>query len=103
MPFVLQLLGEYVIEICEDIERFAGTRLDERPVWAAHVREFRDENADFVALTRQRAMSYWECYHRHRHPSPASYPGLRAIDLLVDGARVGRLRLTDRFEACGRW
>jgi hypothetical protein len=31
MPFVLQLLGEYVIEICENIHRFAETDLPHRP------------------------------------------------------------------------
>lgn len=90
VPFVLQLLGEHVVEICEDIELFAATRLEDCPGWAGNVREFRDENVDFVALTRQRAMSYWQCYHRHRYPSPASYPSLRAIALLMGGARGRR-------------
>jgi hypothetical protein len=31
VPFVLQLLGEYVIEICEDISRFAETDLPHSP------------------------------------------------------------------------
>jgi hypothetical protein len=30
-PFIVQLLGEYVIQICRDIERFARTKLPARP------------------------------------------------------------------------
>lgn len=85
VPFVLQLLGEYVIEICNDIELFAETELTERPRWASRFRSFADQNPDFIALTRQRATSYWECYYRGPHLYRDTYPGLRAVALLVDG------------------
>ncbi|WP_310530056.1 hypothetical protein [Nocardioides sp.] len=85
VPFVLQLLGEYVIEICDDIELFAETQLATRPGWATQFRSFADENPDFIVLTRQRATSYWECYYRGPHLYRVTYPGLRALALLVDG------------------
>lgn len=85
VPFVLQLLGEYVIEICDDIERFAETQLTIRRGWAQQVRSFADENPEFIVLTRQRATSYWQCYYRGPHLCRGTYPGLRALTLLVDG------------------
>lgn len=84
VPFVLQLLGEYVIEICEDIERFAETELPSRPVQAREVRSFAEENPDFIVLTQQRAISYWECYYRGPHLYRDAYPGLRALRLMLD-------------------
>ncbi|MFL6061476.1 MAG: hypothetical protein ACJ72E_09610 [Marmoricola sp.] len=85
VPFVLQLLGEYVIEICEDIQRFAEVQLATRPAWAREVRSFAGENPDFIVLTRQRATSYWECYYRGPHLYRDTYPGLRALDLMLAG------------------
>jgi hypothetical protein len=85
VPFVLQLLGEYVIEICDDIELFAETRLAALPGWARQFRSFADENPDFIVLTQQRATSYWQCYYRGQHLYRDTYPGLRALTLMVGG------------------
>jgi hypothetical protein len=84
VPFVLQLLGEYIIEICEDIRRFAEVDLASRPAWAREVRSFADENPDFIVLTQQRATSYWECYYRGPHLYRDTYPGLHALKMLLD-------------------
>jgi hypothetical protein len=54
--FVLQLLGEYVVEIAAAIDQHLA-RLD-RSAFIA----FRDTNPDFVALTCERVVSYWRCY-----------------------------------------
>lgn len=85
LPFVLQLLGEYVIEICEDIRRFAEIELALRPALAREVRSFADENPDFIVLTRRRATSYWACYFRGPHLYRNTYPGLHALELMLDG------------------
>ena len=86
VPFVLQLLGEYVIEICEDIQLFAETELrSTRPAWAGEVRWFAGENPDFIVLTRQRATSYWKCYYQGPHLYRDAYPGLQALDLMLAG------------------
>jgi len=58
VPFVVQLLGEYVAEIAEVIEAHLGGL--SRHLYA----EFFRENPSFVALTQTRAMSYWNCYYR---------------------------------------
>lgn len=72
-PFVLMLLGEYVIEIVEDI-RDALPDLDQS-VYANFVRE----NRQTVQRLRARATSYWDAYHRQRYPQKRDYPGLQAL------------------------
>jgi hypothetical protein len=84
IPYVVQLLGEYVVEICEDIERFAESELPARPVLASEVRSFADENPEFIGLTQQRSISYWECYQRGPHLYRDTYPGIRALRLMLD-------------------
>ncbi|MGV9008025.1 MAG: hypothetical protein ACOH1H_14950 [Brevundimonas sp.] len=72
-PFVLMLLGEYVIEIVEDI-RDALPVLDQS-VYANLVRE----NRQTVQKLRARATSYWDAYHRPQYPQKRDYPGLQAL------------------------
>ena len=71
-PFVIQLLGEYVVEILRVIEANLGN-LDN----ALYARFLRD-NPDFLALTEQRVISYWDCYYRFSCRKE-DYPGFRAI------------------------
>lgn len=86
IPFVLQLLGEYVIEICEDIHRFAETELPHRPDMVRALHSFVADNPDFVVLTRHRATSYWACYYRRPHLYRDTYPGLLALKMMLDGS-----------------
>lgn len=72
-PYVAILLGEYVVEIAEVIER-ALPGLD-RALYANLVRENR---ATFRTL-RARAISYWDIYYRHLYPDRRDYPGLKAL------------------------
>lgn len=80
-PFVVQLIGEYVVEIVEVVaeqrDRLAGS---------AYV-EFAAENPRFMALTRQRVISYWSCYYRRRWPGLADYAPLQLVDSLLEAAR----------------
>jgi len=58
-PFVVQLAGEYVIEILTLIsERLP---LLDRSLYGEFVRG----NPAFLDLTGQRIMSYWDCYYRN--------------------------------------
>ncbi len=57
-PFVVQLVGEYVIEILQLVSRHLD--LLDRPLY----RRFLRENPKFFALTKQRVISYWDCYYR---------------------------------------
>lgn len=84
IPFVVQLLGEYVIEICEDIRRYAETDLPQRLEMIRELQTFAADNHGFIVLTRQRATSYWQSYYRRPHLYRDSYPGLLALAMLVD-------------------
>lgn len=84
VPFVIQLLGEYVVEICEDIQRFAQAALPQRPAMIREVHSFARDNPDFIVLTEQRATSYWECYYRRPHLYRDTYPGLLALRSMLD-------------------
>jgi hypothetical protein len=57
-PFVLQLVGEYVVEILQVIHHNLSS-LD-KPIYE----QFLAANPDFLALTEQRVISYWNCYYR---------------------------------------
>jgi hypothetical protein len=72
-PFVVQLVGEYVIEIAADIQS-ALSRLD-RAQYGSFIRA----NPVFLAKTRRRATSYWNCYYRHRCEWK-NYPGKQILD-----------------------
>ena len=82
----MQLLGEYVVEICVDIERFLNQRLPDSPEISAGLRDFVTSNPAFMALTRARAVSYWTEYYRGRFPCRDAYPPLDALDILNEHA-----------------
>lgn len=76
-PFIIQLLGEYVIEL---VERAAS--LIEGAPKAGYV-AFARENPDFLHLTSQRAASYWNAYYRGRVRKRADYPAFPALATLT--------------------
>jgi hypothetical protein len=82
-PFVVQLLGEYVIEI---LEVLAAHLADLR---TGPYSEFVAENAAFLALTKKRMISYWDCYYRQRFPVLGDYVGMRVFEALTGGAIRG--------------
>jgi hypothetical protein len=77
-PFVLQLLGEYVIEL---VEMVAGA-VKGPP--KASLMAFLRENPSFLQLTTERATSYWNEYYRGRFSRREDYPALSAIATLRD-------------------
>jgi hypothetical protein len=85
IPFVVQLVGEYVLDIVITIKR-ALADVDQP---GTHHHEtygrFTAANPDFLFLTSQRVASYWDCYYRHRFPR-RDYPGYVFIDFLKDAA-----------------
>jgi hypothetical protein len=64
VPYVLQLCGEYVIEIGRDIVEYALGSLQRDPLMLDAYRRFWRDNPEFVALTYARAASYWDAYYR---------------------------------------
>jgi hypothetical protein len=75
-PFVLQLLGEYVVEIVEVISQ----NMSLFPINSYNV--FIKENPVFVHLLKQRIVSYWNCYYRSSFPHFKDYVGFQVGDRL---------------------
>jgi hypothetical protein len=94
-----QLLGEYVIQICNDIARFARSELPAHSALHQHLSAFLHDNPCFAELTRQRAINYWDRYYRYQHLSKKNmYPALVALSILSGGMTSGQPhdRKTDR-------
>jgi hypothetical protein len=72
-PFVVQLVGEYVIEILQVIDsNLSSLNL---PAYE----EFVQSNPDFIALIDHRVMSYWNEYYRRPNPDRENYLGFRLM------------------------
>lgn len=82
MPFVVQLLGEYVVEIITDICLALPELADPASPIARRYGRFLSDNPAFLQLTSQRVASYWDCYHRGRHLNRSDYPGYVLLDRL---------------------
>jgi hypothetical protein len=90
VPFVVQLVGEYVIEILNDIADALDLATPESPA-SQRFGRFVIENPQFFETTCRRVVSYWNAYYRRQWPhrdlrsdSSATYPGF----LLIDGLRA---------------
>jgi len=84
-PFIVRLVGEYVLPIVQDIQERLATDSSER----ARLQRFAAENPAFTELMRQRAISYWDAYYRrteHGYPTAADYP---ASPRLLHSSRLG--------------
>lgn len=75
-PFVVALLGEYVVEIVRKIEASLATQ----PLTA--YADFASENPAFMATTTRRAVSYWNEYHRRQYPQKDTYPALLTLSAI---------------------
>ncbi|MBK9034505.1 MAG: hypothetical protein IPL61_25105 [Myxococcales bacterium] len=86
-PFVVQLVGEYVLPIVETI----AARLDladlHGPV-AARYGRFIAANRRFAAATVARTISYWNCYYRRAYARVTTYPGRMVMARLQEAAAI---------------
>ena len=83
VPFVVQLIGEYVLEVVEAIAAYGEVIAE--PQYRAYILE----NPEYMELTRQRVMSYWNAYYRARFPQRESYPTLRLLRGLLESGSAG--------------
>ena len=82
-PFVVQLVGEYVIEIIRSI-RDSVQYLD-----PGVYRAFLTRNPLFYRTTKARVISYWNCYHRaERSEDYAGFQVLEFLDRLIMSPRA---------------
>ncbi|QKW36907.1 hypothetical protein HUT06_25180 [Actinomadura sp. NAK00032] len=89
VPFVVQLIGEPVLEIVIAIkDGLVDLDLRGSPDHQAYGR-FVADNPDFLLLTSQRVASYWDCYYRNKFPH-RYYPGRILIGSLKDAVATYR-------------
>ncbi|MCX5097771.1 hypothetical protein OOK36_56060 [Streptomyces sp. NBC_00365] len=75
VPFVVQLAGEYVLEIIESIERGLPGLAEPGSTQRQLYGEFIARNPAFFARTERRVVSYWSCYYRWKYGAFGLYPG----------------------------
>ena len=61
LPYLLRLTSEYIYPIINLIYEQRHNLPEDQ------ARHFRDWNKAFIARSRGRASSYWDCYFRHEH------------------------------------
>jgi hypothetical protein len=71
-PFIILLVGEYVIEILSVIHN--NLDLLKPSIYS----EFLRTNPEFFAAIQQRIVSYWNCYYRSH--AKATYVGFQLLD-----------------------
>jgi hypothetical protein len=80
LPFIIQLIGEYIIEILNLIYENIS-KLNSK-----NVKSFILNNDKYYKTIKSRVISYWDCYYRSEFPLKESYVGhkiLEKIDLLI--------------------
>lgn len=75
-PFVFQLLGEYVIQIIDVINKNLSKTL------ANNIYSFAKENPEYLQLTKHRMISYWNCYYRSYSSEKSDYVGFKILEKL---------------------
>lgn len=85
VPLVVQLCGEYVHEIGEDVLRFVTGELPHRPELRTAFARFVRDNPRYLATTRHRAVGFRDLDHRwpHHGDPRRPYPQLAALDELA--------------------
>lgn len=72
-PFVIRLVGEYVIEILNVVDANLAA-LDH-----GMYKRFLKDNDTFYSLTKSRIASYWDCYYKANY-SKNEYVGFKIAD-----------------------
>lgn len=79
VPFIVQLIGEYVVEIVEPIaDALPGMAPEMQDAFADFIRT----NPRYLQTIDSRVVSYWMSYYERAYPDQAGYPGRRAIEYL---------------------
>lgn len=73
IPYLVQLLGEYVVEICEIICKHSTKQ---QKAW---VDSFLLQNKSYTRRIRSQVASYWDCYHRQKYPNLKDYPSFKYL------------------------
>jgi hypothetical protein len=85
IPFIVQLLGEYIYELLPIIdEKVNDNTLD-------FYVEFRNENPKYWQLTESRMISYWNEYYRYQFPKLKEYLGFEILNRIKKEGNNGFL------------
>ena len=85
-PFIVQLLGEYVIEILTVIkDNLSSTQID-------NIIKLKTDNPKFFETTEKRVQSYWNCYYKWT-TSKTDYVGFQLLKTIK--SRPQELKLTN--------
>jgi hypothetical protein len=79
VPYVVSLLGEYVVEVVVDV---CNALPEAHTARGNAYADFVNKNADFLDLVQQRVRSYWACYCNDSYPDIETYPGQQAMSAL---------------------
>jgi hypothetical protein len=74
IPYIIKLVGEYVIEILQVIKE----NLD--LIEIEKIKVFFSENPRFYNTIESRVASYWDCYYRRRYPKLQDYVGYHILN-----------------------
>lgn len=74
IPFLVQLLGEYIYELLPIIDKKVNNDTLE------FYREFKTENPKYWQQTESRIASYWNEYYRYKFPKLKDYLGIEIIN-----------------------
>ena len=80
-PFVIQLLGEYVVELIYILDK--GITDD----YISKYAELLNDNLFFWKQTQSRMVSYWDIYYRQTSPKLKDYVGYRLTKRLNESIR----------------
>lgn len=91
-PYVVQLVGEYVIEIVADIANALPRLVTSNPDARRAFARFTKGNRSYMALVAQRVASYWAEYYKRTYAGPrfrgvsdlSVYPGVVVLRILKD-------------------
>jgi len=80
IPFMVLLMGEYILTILELISKHIDNNLE-------LYRKFVSENKNLWLLTKSRIVSYWNEYYRYEYPDFQQYIGYNIISKIDSKAK----------------
>lgn len=101
VPFVVQLVGEYVLEILVAIRRGLPELAVAGSLHHTLYGHFVAANPQFFARMERRVVSYWSCYWRLKYSDFWCYPGCELLKLLHTAAQQTSGQRLPRFSPRG--
>lgn len=83
VPFISQLIGEYVVEILLEISHNL-LHLD-----TEEFNKFFKDNREYFIITKQRVRSYWNCYYKNEYQEFEKYIGNIVLKYFESNTRRG--------------